>query len=686
MSRTLRRDHRPFSIETLEERRLLTAVVDRYAFYNQSAFDGDDPAINALDDSAIATDKSAYLADVQFTVEPLTNNATFDSEPRVRGDEIIWMGRGGSDAGSDDEIFFYNGSTVTQLTVNSTPDRFPELSALGLAWERGSGTSQEIVFYNGSETPLTSNAVFDGNLSLGDNRLSWENGSGTDLEIYTWTGAGMPTNLSNIAGIQDLRPYVDGNRVVWIDGDVPAGVVKYFNGTTTTTVGTSVKTIDNPRIDGSIVTWESFDGNTANDREIYYYNGTQHQLTDNAFPDWDPQISGANLVWYGGTFNDTHVYLWNGLTTRRLSTGFRDEEPQIDGENVVWQGFDGNDYEIFLWNGHKITQITDNDFYDTLPQISGNHIVWQGGEWFDGTTSEIYHAHFNNLPATPASVTSYSRGLNGIMIDVDSPAGTLSLDDFTFRVSNPLLGANNAPLDWNAAPMPSGFDVRPTEGAGDSDRVVITWADGAIAESWLEVIFEGNDFSGGYNTNTGLADSDIFFFGNKIGDTFLNYPGYLSTDATDQLQARFNQGLALSVENAFDFSRDALVDATDQLVARNNQGFMIAINIGSAPAQPGPLPEFSPAAAATGAEAAPLTSGLAIALSIAPAAASSAAPAPAEARTAAQTVPAPGVVARYLELVDTPRPRRSSPSIADELTEGVEALLDDLPLLRRLRE
>src|SRR5207253_10192587 len=47
--------------------------------------------------------------------------------------------------------------------------------------------------------------------------------------------------------------------------------------------------------------------------------------------------------------------------------------------------------------------------------------------------------------ATKANYTSYSRGLNGVMIDIERPADTLSLADFSFRVGN-----NNTPGTWNA--------------------------------------------------------------------------------------------------------------------------------------------------------------------------------------------------------------------------------------------
>ena len=47
--------------EALENRVLLSAVVGRHVFYNNSYFDGNDVAANAQDDGAIAPDKQALL-------------------------------------------------------------------------------------------------------------------------------------------------------------------------------------------------------------------------------------------------------------------------------------------------------------------------------------------------------------------------------------------------------------------------------------------------------------------------------------------------------------------------------------------------------------------------------------------------------------------------------------------------
>jgi hypothetical protein len=173
------------------------------------------------------------------------------------------------------------------------------------------------------------------------------------------------------------------------------------------------------------------------------------------------------------------------------------------------------------------------------------------------------------------------------MVDLAGDHGTLSLDDFSFKMSGQAQAVNNEPSTWATAPTPIGFAVRAGQGTSISDRVEFVWAEGDIVDRWLQVIVEGNDAAGGFNTNTGLAASDIFYFGNKIGDTFtFGEEGAFVTNATDQLQVRNNQGDALSVTNIFDFSRDFSVDATDQLIARNNQGDLLAINIADPPGAP----------------------------------------------------------------------------------------------------
>src|SRR5205807_9518018 len=111
--------------------------------------------------------------------------------------------------------------------------------------------------------------------------------------------------------------------------------------------------------------------------------------------------------------------------------------------------------------------------------------------------------------ATFANYTNYSKGINGLMIDLVNlaPGVALSASDFIFRVGN-----DNNPAGWASAPAPASITVRQGDGAyGHSDRIDITWADNAIRKTWLGVTIKAD-------ANTGLAKDDVFYFGNAIGD------------------------------------------------------------------------------------------------------------------------------------------------------------------------
>jgi hypothetical protein len=187
--------------------------------------------------------------------------------------------------------------------------------------------------------------------------------------------------------------------------------------------------------------------------------------------------------------------------------------------------------------------------------------------------------------ATFSNITSYTRGINGIMVDIANAAGPLTVADFTFKISTQL-SANNTPGTWEAAPAPVGFSVRVGAGVSGSDRVEIVWANGAIVNRWLEVIFEGDDAVGGFNTNTGLAASDRFYFGNRRGDTGSGTPTLAITNATDEIAARGNHAAGATITNIYDFDRSGIVNATDDLAARNNHGTLTKINLSASPAAP----------------------------------------------------------------------------------------------------
>jgi len=199
---------------------------------------------------------------------------------------------------------------------------------------------------------------------------------------------------------------------------------------------------------------------------------------------------------------------------------------------------------------------------------------------------------FGSGIAQPHSISSYSSGINGLMIDVANLGQQVSIDDFAFKV-----GTSSTLANWQAAPPPYEFFIRRGEGANGSDRIVITWPDGAIKNTWLQVIVEGNDEWGQFNTNTKLSSSDVFFFGSRVGDVLIDAaPNFFLTNATDEILVRTNPGFQIPLSNTYDFNRDGLINASDSIIARMNAGLLARLNLPF----PGP---FAALAAASPSEA-----------------------------------------------------------------------------------
>ena len=165
--------------------------------------------------------------------------------------------------------------------------------------------------------------------------------------------------------------------------------------------------------------------------------------------------------------------------------------------------------------------------------------------------------------ATFSNYTSYSKGINGIMVDIAAlPSGAQpSAKDFAFKVGN-----NNAPAGWATGPVPASVLVRPGAGTGGSTRIDITWADGAIKNEWLQITVDAD-------ATTGLSASDVFYFGNAIGESGNSASDAMVTPADEQAarsdpHSFFNPAL---ITNPHDYNRDGKVDATDQIIARMNQ-------------------------------------------------------------------------------------------------------------------
>jgi hypothetical protein len=169
-----------------------------------------------------------------------------------------------------------------------------------------------------------------------------------------------------------------------------------------------------------------------------------------------------------------------------------------------------------------------------------------------------------NGKATFANVTSYSKGINGIAIDLSGWHGSISADDFVFKVGN-----NNAPSTWARAPAPTSVTVFGKTGALGSDRVEIVWNDGVIAKRWLSITMLAN-------ADTGLATPSTFYFGSAVADSGLSDTATLAiVNASDELLVRNNPASNVSISSALDYNRDGAVDQMDELTARANYSTVV---------------------------------------------------------------------------------------------------------------
>ncbi len=179
----------------------------------------------------------------------------------------------------------------------------------------------------------------------------------------------------------------------------------------------------------------------------------------------------------------------------------------------------------------------------------------------DGAIDPSKTALFPGQSATFANYSGYSRGLNGVMIDIANLANpaALSAADFTFKIGN-----TSTPGSWVSAPAPVSVTVRSGAGVNGSDRVTIIWADAAIKKRWLQVTTLAN-------SRTGLISADVFYFGNSPGETG-NSAFIANVDSSDvnAIESHLRAAGQAPVDFAWDINKDGRVGDLDKSIALGN--------------------------------------------------------------------------------------------------------------------
>jgi hypothetical protein len=171
-----------------------------------------------------------------------------------------------------------------------------------------------------------------------------------------------------------------------------------------------------------------------------------------------------------------------------------------------------------------------------------------------------------------ANVSSYARGINGLMIDLnDLKQMHFSEQLFRFDVRD-----DKSNVWTPVSSVTTRIEIRRGAGVNGSDRVVVVFGDRAIWDQWLRVtVLQG--------TSAGLAAPDVFYFGH-LADDVGGAASPPRVDALDLAAVRRAMGRPAPITHPADFNRDGRVDALDLVATRQNAGRTLTAF--AAPAQP----------------------------------------------------------------------------------------------------
>jgi endonuclease/exonuclease/phosphatase family metal-dependent hydrolase len=184
-----------------------------------------------------------------------------------------------------------------------------------------------------------------------------------------------------------------------------------------------------------------------------------------------------------------------------------------------------------------------------------------------GQTTTLSSLVLGGQNASSSNFTNYSRGLNGIVVDLTNAPSLATVDAASFQFATWSSFPDSTPnfISVNPTVAVSTFATGGTNGEG---RIKLVFEDNVIQDSWLRVTVLAN-------ASTGLANNDVFYFGNARGDVTPNasFPSEIAINALDLNQARNNQlPLGAVVSNIYDVDKSGAVNGLDLNQIRARQG------------------------------------------------------------------------------------------------------------------
>lgn len=549
-------------MESLEDRLLLSATLLVDAGIDQNANEGDQLSFTGTFEDTDTGGGTPGTFDVLQLASTGDNERFLD----IDGNRAVWESNG--------EIFFFDGTTdllnvpnVINITGNtSTFESDPHISGDHIVYA-GPG----IKAYNittGTTISLAPSTVSVANPEIDGDIAVWSERSGSffsimmaDLSVATPVPVAVfPVGSGPGATGNQRDPKISGDNVIW-EAPGAGGFNDVFIHNLTTGITTNASNTafedDGFQIDNGVVVWSGTDPSVASpNSDVYVFDGRGFDGTGTApvavnlgsasLSDVVPKVSGANIVWDGNA--DVFIHNLDTSVTENLTNAPSSflTEPDISGSNVTWSN--GNEILLYNIDTEVTTNISSSSQLDTQALVSGNNVVWLGRASFIAN-NDVFFATGQADPPTFTIDWDFGDGTvladttleqDHTYVDNGNYSVTLTVTASDGRVTSDILAATVDNVAPNVAPIagqtqglrgetfsfssnftdPGTIDTHVTEwSVTDSGNVVVATGTGTTLDftpdeaGTFDVTFTVTDNDGGVGSSTLATTSLVVLVG-----------------------------------------------------------------------------------------------------------------------------------------------------------------------------
>lgn len=316
---------------------------------------------------------------------------------KTSGVNAVWAAQDGS---GDSEIFFFNGSSVRQLTDNAVNDSKPQIAGNSVVWQSGSGANSEIYLYKGSTGQtlrLTNDSSDDASAQISDSYVVWQKQAGgqSNVQFYSLSGNTVGT-LGNSSSGGDTQPLLAGDKVAFVRDGLGSNSGIYFGDLSSGSVTQASRSANSytdtlKGITGSTVVWERRYATTGDTDILYNSNPSSPNAVRNVnssavFNDTNAIVSGNSIAFIrrqtsGDAANGIYLYNLSSGTEQRL-TGSLPSTAQLtgmSGSEIVGQSIVPGQVKTFVYRAGTLTQLDGGAIQEGAASISGSTLMWLGG-------------------------------------------------------------------------------------------------------------------------------------------------------------------------------------------------------------------------------------------------------------------------------------------------------------------